>query len=578
MLKFIQSMQISDKVRPVNMFNELNNMPFGKGYVEFPVSKSDTLKDLKICFCIDTNFNSQRRFCGNISYLRVAASIIKKWSNYFEHKPSIISFNYEAKIVKWKDIKPSNKNNFYDAKYRTTLMSIIENEEAVQAIKNAQVLVIITCDTNYSMDVIPFGKYLREHMNHLKATISIISGRRSDPSSGFVRTPLDFRTPILMSAMFSNNCVLIYNTKTIFVMWADGSFRKYLDFQELNLDTSWEQVTETSFSALSNMKIDDVDDDLRNTLISKGYFSIGNGRYMNMKQLLNYNHSTEEILSLPYETICFYYRSYENNLDGFLDWFIQKRHEYVLFYVKQITNKIDIDLMFDDVKKGNTKSFIDLQKAILDIDNIENNCRGEIVSKNFKRFDNIISYIYCESMIRLYVISLRLYCPFKYCSSMTYPEPSMTRTSQWLDWCLKYYRNDERDEKTECSLCKERNCIPFIVVKKLIKIDTFETDYDLSENIYDKLVCASCASLICYLNRCPDGGECIGLIPVITLNHNRFNIFLKLYNKITDYPNHRSNVKNFTNYDRIIRFHTSLINSIGDVIENSIVLNLEFNG
>jgi len=259
----------------------------------------------------------------------------------------------------------------------TEPVCIFRNENCYDAIKKADALMIITDGCIDQNEVSAFGKTMTSKGCHLKAVVGVLVGDRhirldKQDNGTQERTlnkytltfdPANIDVSVLVPAMISDACILYHDGIDTFVMWSNGSFRQTWNPTNIDMTTSWSDLTtvdvlydstdstdSTNITNITNIKCKVCDPNQVLILTEKGYIPIGDGRFINPVNLLKSTPTFETLSDLPFNWICQYFRV-TDKYNELYEWFKQQKTRLINESINELVfknaNHVSFDIDFE---------------------------------------------------------------------------------------------------------------------------------------------------------------------------------------------------------------------------------------
>lgn len=502
---------------------------------------------------------------------------------------SIIQWNSKASVIH------ENKTDCLKSTDGTIPQCVFENEACKHFIEKADALMIITDGRIDQTEVSSFGKDMMTKACHLKAVVGVLvtdlyrylNDCKQDVSSlqyrlNSSRTPASIDVSVLVPAMISNACILCHDGDDTFVMWSSGAFRDTWNPKDIDANTTWNDLTVMD---LKNVNVVDVKCKVHDSnhvlnLTQKGYIPIGDGVFVNPHTLLISEPSFEELIDLPFNWICQYFRV-TDEYTKLYNWFKLQKERIVNEAIKsKYTKNIDIDLLINQIneiaptmRKNHTNPTMTLyieerSKHILqryifsDEANVER-CAIDPELEKVITFFREMTRVMNEDM--KLVNNAHNHQTSYTCSSLSatrYAAPKLSKANMFNSvfgssiasvesepneeqqhpviqhllntslnasfsepyiWekQLKRLYPDREFMMCNCSVCHEHT-IPFILISSQVYIEYLYNIDNPFNHFYSPMMCSKCADFFCYNNRTPslfaESRKCITTLPIIEVN------------------------------------------------------------
>lgn len=489
-------------------------------FKNLPITQVTTISQSKICFCIDSSGSTGNIFAAKLSYMDVIKSFIKKISNQLTTSPQYISWDCSATII--------DSIDQLESRGGTCPSCIFENEITLQSIKMSDMGIIITDGNIESYEINNFSNHINNQASHFKAVIGVIIGRRTGGNT--ITKPHEINISVLLPAMISNACILFYNYKKIYVMWTSGIFKNKWKHIDVDLTTSWDDMTTISANEICQIEIPIPDQSLHKQITNEGYIPLGLDLYFNPKYLLMSNPDPNEIIEYPFYQICQYYKTGNNHLK-LLQWLKQQKEKFI--YDIDSTECINITI---ENAINNQQSYLISRDKILAcrypyIINTCTNMSCQSLSSISKFFTGMINILVedlqnfdSNQKYTLYYSSKSRY------SNFIDPKPINDNKILCLEDQIINLCNIECS--CTCEWCKQ-DSVPVIVMKNNINKDNMELFVNEYENIiFPYFLCPKCAECLIITLKMKDKYN-YNALPIIPINQsNRDQYYTWFHNKI----------------------------------------------
>lgn len=497
-------------------------------FIKLKIKDTISLNKLQACFCIDTSASTGNIFFKKWSYLFVERMIIKDFFLHFEKKPHIISWNNESNVI-------YDLENITNKGY-TEPSCIITNDSTKKILEETDILFLITDGNIGNEQVRIFSNLMREKTPYIKSVIGIIVGRRNDKNNNLIK-PIDINTSVLVSSIITDGCILYSNTKKLYILWSNGIFKDTWKPNNININTTWKEVSVVSKNNILDMKINIFETFKMKKYFDRGYFHFYNGTMFSPKIFLVYNPSWEELLNIPYNAVCIFYKISQKYM-MFCEWLEDKKKKFQIYY--SIDNKSK--KMINEHICNNHNHI--LEKNVVEIFIKQRNI--ELYEKYNKIFD-------CQELLNNE--NLRNLLVFFYKMSKTSQEDFVSQENMDAYNCFyisynryyDYYNNDVNKEISVkkfhknpyiwsrnfsekiitniffCSICGTKN-IPFILINKNLLKESTRPDY-----VCPLIYCDKCADIYCTRKIDSMNRQCNYSIPLFIYSDNNKLIFSETF-------------------------------------------------
>lgn len=261
------------------------------------------LKDLKVCFCVDTSSSTTVSFANTCSRIDREKKIIFDMIPFLKEY-SIISWNKTASIVPNVDALSPNSG--------TCPSTFMTCPETLNVIKKSDVMILLTDGEIGSTEIRTFCNHMLLNATHLKAIIGIIVKQSVNVMTKFRFNPAKTDISVLFPAMISNSCILFADTESHCNMWSSGVFQKNWNPNEISSETKWDEISQIYTSNIVEILIPIANANEDSNLREKGYVPLGLGVYLQPVDFLNYIPNWNDLINLPFDNICRCFRIVQN--------------------------------------------------------------------------------------------------------------------------------------------------------------------------------------------------------------------------------------------------------------------------
>ncbi|AAV50887.1 hypothetical protein [Acanthamoeba castellanii mimivirus] len=539
---------------------------YDNAVVKVDCDKKFSLNKLRICFCIDTSNSTKSLFVQTkewgMTYLDVEKLFVMKMAEKLSYPESVtyIGWNKEAcqvdcikNLVQQRGTNPS---------------CLFENDTSYHIVSNSDIVFLITDGIISNEDVNMFHQHMKSRGIQLKAIIGVIVGRRTNTNETYFQIkPADINVSVIAPATIANSCILFYNMKTVYVVWASGDFENILQPNSITKETLWSDVTTTSFKDLSEISLTFPNDKIHNSLIKNEYIHLGKGNYFNPVKLLVSKPTFHELIEYPFSQICQYFKITQS-YDKLYLWFKNLCKEKLEILCQQslcsIKNMIvkSSDNTFQFCNPYYKPLFIIERNKLFVYKYILNNAinfnlKSLLFNSEERSIMEFIRGIYGtmqEDMISSNVdsdylamnISRDRYKSFTKKTSTEYDyfknNKSISKNEILFDnnnfkdvilWINLFNNNLHESVKPNenCSLCGDQG-IGCVVIKKFLNLSNDEIIDNPVDHIYPKILCEKCA--VCFCNYQIDTAKYYAAIPIVKpreeINHLIMNMIMCLMN------------------------------------------------
>lgn len=444
--------------------------------ITLPITSKLPLKDLRTTFAIDTSQSVKNIFADDIDYLTVEKYFISTIAKNLKYPATLISWNIKAHIIK-------NINNITTA-IGTKPSCIFDNSKTITAIKNTDVLFLLTDGIIGFNEMNNFNKKILEHAAHLKAIVGVIIGRRTQGS--IIKNPHNINISTLIPAMISNSCILFFNLKSTYLMWSTTIFATTYHPHNIKSDTTWDQVT-----TISN---------IHETLIPicdpiLNYIPIGNNTHLNLEYFLNHDADFNILPTYLFNQIC-QQCSMTHKLINLYDWLHKQKNRFISTladdtsyikirncklaecYVNEINRNNDLGItdIYEDEQIGHLLLFF---KKIL-----------QITNENIKIANTASSYTSGNYSNHRYIFNPNA----EITNAVSY---NFADCHRWIKYNFDLCKINNSPIH-QCSICLEVDS-PCILLKKIIN-DITHLIQNPDDYISVSFVCSKCATYHCKTN------------------------------------------------------------------------------
>jgi len=546
-------------------------------FAKLPITDKCRLGELKVCFCIDISGSTNNPFTENITVLDVEKSFVEALLPELKHAPKFIKWESCAHIVSGID--------FLTPTGGTSPASILDNADTLAVVQECDVMIILTDGEIGNHYVTLFGKYMLQHATHLKAIIGVIVGRRTNRTRHDIKKPSEIDVSVLVPAMISNSCILFHNSNNTYIMWSGGVFKDEWKPADITNTIDWASVTQTNFQKMCNILIPIPDADMEKELIQNKYIPFGEGIYFNPENLLTSQLSWDQMLTLPFDRICQYFRV-SQNYDQLLDWFKKQKDRFIQEFMIDSNEKDNVDQLIMEMSMDHGRqsnhtigSYIQsrnraLARRYVDDNEIENLFSDHRIVRLIQLFRNILEVMEednrTQNMNATYttasVSSTRYFTNNKQSISTGYATRT-TCTSITVDFSEPYkwvqqfnhlYPN-HASLKAECSICMENDTV-CVIIRKPIDCNNINDLVDHATTyFYPQPMCSKCAGFFCEKGMDPVRVPCCVAIPLVNLVEKSSAYFFSSFMKITNCENKEKNKPSSTNL--LLRWLNNITNN-----------------
>nr|URM62014.1 hypothetical protein [Mimivirus sp.] len=313
-------------------------------------------------------------------------------------------------------------------------------------------------------------------------------------------------------------------------MWTSGIFKNKWKHNDVDLTTSWDDMTTISANEICQIEIPIPDQSLHKQITNEGYIPLGLDLYFNPKYLLMSNPDPNEIIEYPFYQICQYYKTGNNHLK-LLQWLKQQKEKFI--YGIDSAEYLNITI---DNAINNQQSYLISRDKILAcrypyIINTCTNMSCQSLSSISKFFTGMINILVedlqnfdSNQKYTLYYSSKSRY------SNFVDPKPINDNKILCLEDQIINLCNIECSY--ECEWCKQHS-VPVIVMKNNINKDNMELFVNEYENIiFPYFLCLKCAECLIITLKMKDKYN-YNALPIIPINQsNRDQYYTWFHNKI----------------------------------------------
>ena len=536
--------------------NSNNENPF----VSLLPSENKLLKDLKVGFFIDISGSTGGIFSDNVSILDVERYFVQNIIPQLTINPLFVAWDDNAYNI--------NNINTLTHGNGTQPACIFKNADTLSAIRQLDVAVIITDGEIDSYAIKDFGKCMARHGTHLKGIIGVIVGRRSYPGSNNMRNPSEINVSVLTPAMISNACILFHNSNDTYVMWSSGAFKLAWNPIDITDGIQWSNLTKTNAENIGNVTLPIYNESEASLLRNSGYIPFGSGLFFNPEHFLKYQPTVDELIALPFDRICQYFRV-NQQYDGLMNWFKEQSQRIIGQLISDNEEKENIERMFTEMSQPRTTrqrnptiitNFcqarnIYLARRYIDDEEINSLVDDQRIVKLLQfyrammqimdednRTQNIGATYTCSSISSTrYSSALNTsqlqsnqsynFNTIRNCTSITakFNEPYL-----WFRQFDKLYPT-HNSKKTECTICCEIG-VPFILIRKHLDKTQINNLVDNSLSYYyPEILCSKCADYFCINGKDPVRQPCHAAIPIVNLIGDSKIYFYQTFSTITNY-------------------------------------------
>lgn len=503
--------------------------------INLPISSSTKLKDNKIGIFIDISGSTSELFSAD-KILDVETRFANNLSQNLTSNPVLIGWNDNA--IEVSTVNELNCNG-------GTRPSCIFNEPIKQKIDNIDVAVILTDGVIDVREINNFAQNMLRHGLQLKAIIGVIIGH----TGAYI--PSKVNISVLVPAMINNSCILFNNDKASFVMWSSGCFKATWNPIDILDNTSWNDATRIDFDQIINVNVPLYSNSEINNSIFVDYIPFGSGCYFNPNIFLNYKPSWDELLALPFDRICQYFRII-NKYDDLITWFTTQKNRFVQEFMVSAIDENQINRLIDRLVNRNSQhvdetiftTYVQVRNRTLTRSNFETHNNNIDISdprlvKLVRFFRNMMNVMYED---RLTLRNARTYTTGTFSTTRystasvnnpnnSFTLPTVVDFSNPLKWYAQFKLN-ENDIEVDCSICLEKS-IPFFLIRKHFELNNLSEFHKIPMNyFYPQQLCANCATYFCNRQQDPVKVSCYAGIPIAG-SVDIFN-YINNFSKLTD--------------------------------------------
>ncbi|XWV25711.1 hypothetical protein QJ857_gp0038 [Tupanvirus soda lake] len=538
------------------MENNNNNtiMSCDDAFVTLPTIASEQIKNLKVCFCIDISGSTGNNFADSCSVLDVETNFVRSFFPELTKTPKFVAWDDQSNnIVNISTLRPSGG---------TDPSCIFQNTATLDTIHDTEVAIIITDGEIGIHEINSFSRCMTNHGAHLKAIIGVIVGRRTDVKTGILKKPTDIGVSVLAPAMLSNGCILFHNWNDTYVMSACGAFKTTWNPTDIENGITWNDLTKLNISQIVDVIVPIPDPVLESDLRRNGYIPFGAGLYFNADKLLTSSPSWDELVLMPFDRVCQYFRvtlQYEK----LLQWFKIQKDRFLAEFMTDEDDKMAVENLVKDISERGRNldptiisTYIrarnrTLARRYIDDNEIEDLFDDPRLVQLMQFFRQMMQIMEEDNRDQYEVasyttssISSSRYCRSSYHIPSTIAANTLTKTTtitadfteplKWIEQFTRLYPN-HNSIQCECSICCE-NKIPFILFRKYIDKNNVNDILDCPTNyFYPQILCGKCAAFFCSKGADPVHTPCYAALPIVSLVGDSKRYYLSGFTKLTNF-------------------------------------------
>ncbi|MEM3063184.1 MAG: hypothetical protein QW303_06555 [Nitrososphaerota archaeon] len=423
------------------------------------------IRDCNLGFFINTSLHTKETIYHDVRGNPFTALSVEK--------EIVFLLNFQRKssknvyYISWNEIASVEYGYLYlrETDRGASMSCIFENNAKISVIlKKIDVAVIVTME---KLDE-PYAEKIEQCMiskiPHLKALIYVFVGTCNDSGNP---AKVEMHISKFKPTTIYDSCILFYDMKDTYVIWARGCFGSYWKYNDIKEDTTWDQMKKIDAKTVPMLEITFYDQYTMNSLYNNGYIHIGLGKFINPKVLICCNMNIDDFFSLPMDIICHYF-CINGGLTELLEWLEKHRKKIII----SSSESNMINHKFKEIEKMMKKIIISHLKNPKDIlfrylyeiiqtctNNEGDKCYLDLIDKNY-----FIGFSNPESWYSLF----------------TFLNP-------------KY-----ESEPFICTICFEDNNIPFILIRKKLDENFLSSieNHDFGKNVmsyfYIEPICLEC--------------------------------------------------------------------------------------
>lgn len=516
-----------------------------------PIADKKRLGMLKVCICMDRSGSMNGSFSSTMdaekikpisskptTIMDVQKKFVSELSKMFNMPPSLIEWDNKAQLV--------TSTETVTPRGGTYPSCIFQNGQTCGAIKESDVMVLLTDGEIDVGEIQHFGKCMIEQGTHLKAIIGVIIG---PPKA----SPAQVNISVLVPAMLSNGCILWHDGKKNYVLWSSGIFRTEWKPVDIELWTQWRDVTTVSPEQM-NILVPIPDGSQERCFTQKGYIPFGAGLFFHPEKLLGSSPSWEQLLEMPFDRICQYFRVTQR-YGELLEWFKLQKDRFMAEFSIDATDRQKVDQMIYEIQNlshcANRRTIAAVSPYVILRNNTICQQYADVDDMTFADPRIVQLMKFFRSMMQVMDEDNRTqYQSSGYTTVVSSPSrytaysavPRMSIETMALDftkpfgWFRKYSRlfPSHGSTKFECTICYEED-VPFVLVRKRFRTDTIEELCNNPSNFfYPQTVCSKCAEYFCIQKLDPVRQPCVAAIPLVNLLDNYRATFMDDFLNLVD--------------------------------------------
>jgi hypothetical protein len=256
------------------------------------------LKDLKWIICIDTSGSTTNLLDTN-TILDCERNFVRSFKNQLKNKIAYVEWNSVANTFQLYNMNALKSTGGTDPE------CMFKNDDIKKIITQSDAMLLLTDGQISQHEIKTFGERMLDSGCHLKAIIGVLVGKRHDVINDLL--PANIDVSVLVPAMWSNSCILYYDSVKTYIMCSNGVFRTKLGLVDINNETKWSDL-KTMDDGLMNMVVNDYSAIRMAELSTNGYIPFGENVFFNPNNLLGSFPSWTELQSYPFDRICQYFK------------------------------------------------------------------------------------------------------------------------------------------------------------------------------------------------------------------------------------------------------------------------------
>jgi hypothetical protein len=501
-------------------------------------TSSIPLKNLKVGIFIDNSGST----AGNIAHGKVLSTTIllaeKQISSLIAseltHPPKYVKWSTNSEIVESLHTITSDGN--------TLPSTILTNPTIKSIIDDIEVAIILTDGDIDIGEINKFAKEMNTKALHLKAIIGIII-KSIAPNS----KPANTNVSVLVPAMLNNSCILYHDVSNTYIMWSAGCFKNTWNHPDITDDLQWQNLKTIDPLEICNMSIPIYPQNEIDALIAAHYIPFGSGCFFEPNRLLLYQPSWDELLRMPFDRICQYFKM-NNRYDELMKWFKSLKDRFLNEFMG--LPQADMNTLVSNLLNKTVRAVARNSSHVSSYTRMRDHI---LLRRNFDEYDDVVfsnpqanrlAQFFRRMMPVMQEDQETVHAPASYTSASISVSRYTTKLSKSLSlsvpadftkplkWFKQFNYNNQNHKSTQadCTICFEKS-VPFFLLRKHFDCNNLE---DITANpftyYYPGVLCAKCADYFCGEGFDPNRVPCYAGIPIVKLvdTKNYLECFAKL--------------------------------------------------